>query len=316
MSRRTFVIVNPASGAGATGRRWAGLRPELESSLCGAFETVFTQHPGHATALARNALEEGYDRLVSVGGDGTLNEVVNGLFASDPELGIGDTPLRPEIEVAVVRRGTGGDFARALDLPGHGRGVFAHLGSPRKRALDLGLCTFRDPSGRPRRRAFANVASFGLTGLVDAKINASGKKFGALSFVASTASALLEYRRREVRVAVDGELLHEGPLLLGAAGNAQFFGGGIKITPEASPHDGLLDAVVLTQAGLPEVRKVLDVYSGRHLRWSSARVARGRRVEARSLDGKPCLIDLDGEQPGVLDAEFRLVPGAVFLQLP
>ncbi|MEL6184762.1 MAG: diacylglycerol kinase family protein [Myxococcota bacterium] len=316
MSRRTCVIVNPASGGGATGRAWAGLQPELEARLPGGREIAFTQRPLHATELARSAVERGFDAIVSVGGDGTLNEVVNGLFAPDPELGLGESVLHPGLELSVVRRGTGGDFARSLELPGRGRGVFAHLDSPRRKPMDLGLCTYRTEDGRVRRRAFANVASFGLTGLVDAKINASGKKLGALSFLGSTVSALYEYRRREVRVAVDGQTLHEGPVLLGAAGNASYFGGGIKITPEADPHDGLLDAVVLTHAGPTEVRKVLDVFSGRHVRWSSARVARGRRVEATSLDGKPCLLDLDGEQPGILDAEFRLVADAVILQLP
>lgn len=314
MNRRTMVLVNPTSGGGATGRAWSSLRRGLASAV-GSWDEVFTQRPDHATALARRAVEEGYDQLVVVGGDGTLNEAINGLFPADPEMGIGAEPLRRDLRLGVVRRGTGGDFARYLEIPGRGARVFEHLGSTRSTRLDLGLCTFVDHDGRPRRRAFANVASFGLSGLVDDKINATGKRFGPLSFVGATASALFEYRRRSVRVTVDDQVLHEGPLLLGAAANARYFGGGVQIAPEADPGDGLLDVVLLLNVGPREVVSVLDVYSGRHTRWRSARVARGQVVEATALDER-CLLDLDGEQPGVLDGRFELVPSAVELVLP
>lgn len=315
MSPRTLVIVNPASGGGATGRSWPTLRRGL-SALSGPTEEVFTTRPGHATELARQAILDGFERLVVVGGDGTLNEAVNGLFEVDEEGEIAPRLLRDDIVLAPVRRGTGGDFARLLQLPGTGPRIFAHLSSDRRTRMDLGMCTYTDAEGRRRRRAFANVASFGLSGLVDAKINGSKKGLGAASFVLSIASALLEYRRAPVQIAVDGELLYEGPILVGVAANGAFFGGGVHIAPEARLDDGLLEIVILLEAGPREVMRVLDVYSGRHIRWPSARVARGRILEARVLDTTACLIDLDGEQPGRLDAAFEVLPGAVVLQGP
>lgn len=319
MSLRTKVIVNPASGGGATGRNWARLRHGLDEHL-GSWDEVFTKAPLHATQLARTAVADGYDQLVVVGGDGTLNEAVNGLFAADEEFGIGERPIRPDLRFATVRRGTGGDFARLLDLPGRGKKVFAHLGSDRTASLDLGLCTFVGTDGRRRRRAFANVASFGLSGLVDVKVNQGAKRFGALSFFGSTLAALLEYRRVTVRVEVDRQLQYEGPLVLGAVANGAYFGGGMRIAPDARYDDGQFEVVLLVSAGGREVIRFSDIYSGRHTRWPTARVARGRLIEASIAgeggDKASCLLDLDGEQPGGLNARFELLEGAVQLVLP
>ncbi len=310
---KTLIIVNPESGGGSTGRRFTRLRPALVRAV-GSAEEVFTAHPGHATELARRAVLAGVERLIVIGGDGTLNEVACGLFPADPELGIGAEPIRPGIVLAPVRRGTGGDLARLLGLPGRGPGLFSHLASGRVGPLDLGLCTFVGPDGQRRRRAFVNVASFGLTGLVDEKVNASGKRFGSLSFVGSIVSALFEYRRVPVRVVVDGESFHDGPLLLGAVGNGAYFGGGVRIAPDARLDDGRLEVVLLLEAGPREVGRALDVYSGRHVRWQSARVTGGRVIEADA--DLPCLLDLDGEQPGRLSARFEVLPGAAQIMSP
>lgn len=312
MSVRTMVIVNPASGGGATGRTWPALRGNLESAL-EVWDECFTSAPEQATELARNAIRAGYEQLVVVGGDGTLNEVVNGFFEPDPVLGVQNRRVGSPI-LAPVRRGTGGDFARLLKLPGRGPQVFRHLVGDRVRPLDLGWCRFQNHQGQARCRAFVNVASFGLSGLVDAKVNASSKALGSASFVQAIGAALLEYRRRPVRVRVDGSVLYEGPLVLGAVANGAYFGGGLRIAPEACLDDGLLEVVLLLEAGPREVVRAWQVYSGGHTRWSSARVARGRVIEAEALDEMPCLLDLDGEQPGALSARFEALPAVVSMR--
>ena len=201
MSLRTFLVVNPASGGGSTGRGWTQLRRRLERQI-GRWEEGFTTHAGHAESLVRRAVEAGFERVVVVGGDGTFNEAVCGLFPEDPEFGIAATPMNPNVVLAPVRRGTGGDLARHLGLPGTGDGALRHLVEGHVRPIDLGLCDFVDAAGRPRRRAFANIASFGLSGLVDAKVNDSGKRFGSLSFataMAITMAALAFYLQNSVK---------------------------------------------------------------------------------------------------------------------
>ncbi len=310
-----MVIVNPNSGGGATGRAWTGLRRGLETTL-GCWDEVFTQAPNHATALARNAINTGYDQLIVVGGDGTLNEVVNGLFPEDKEMGIGTEPIRRDVRLAVVRRGTGGDFARNLALPNKGIKVFAHVASSQTISTDLGLCLFQSPSGKVCRRAFINIASFGLSGLVDQKLNFGRKRAGSLSYAGAIISALYSYKRQLVRVLVDNKPLYEGRLLLGAVANAPYFGGGIKIAPDADYSDGRLNIVLLVHIGQREVMNSWSIYSGQHIHWDSVRVARGESIEVSALESTECLLDIDGEQPGMLGATMSVVPDAVQLVLP
>lgn len=316
MSPRALVIVNPQSGGGATGRAWTGLRRSLETTFDGRYwDEVFTKGPLHATAVTRMAIEEGYDQLVVVGGDGTLNEVVNGLFPEDKEMGIGLEPTRPDLRLTVVRRGTGGDFARALALPGTGGRVFNHVLSDRLAPLDLGICTFKARDGSTQRRAFANIASFGLSGLVDQKVNSS-RKGGRLTYVQAILSAVVEYRRQPVQIRVDGDDFYEGHLLLGVVANAPYFGGGLKIAPNADTTDGLFDIVLLSRVGGREVVKALDLYSGRHVRWDKVLTTRAQKMEVSVKDDSACLLDLDGEQPGQLKASFEIVPNAAQLVQP
>lgn len=304
----TFVVVNPSSGGGSTGRNWVGLARALEVRRPRA-EIAFTTGPRHATALVRAAVRRGADEIVVVGGDGTLNEAAEGLFVEDEGMGMGRSLLNEQAVLVPVRRGTGGDFARHLGLVGKGPSVFAHLDDRPARPLDLGICEYTDPAGARCRRAFVNVASFGLSGRVDEKVNASSKRLGGLSFALSAASALLAYRRVPVRVRVDGELVHEGPLVLGAVANGPYFGGGMRIAPGADPSSGRLEVVLLLEQRMREIVRAPQVMSGRHVRWPSARIASGRVIEAEAL-GDACLLDLDGEQPGRLDARFELLPGA------
>ncbi len=315
MPPRACVIVNPASGAGTTGRMW----PEIESALRGVLEVWeprFTAAPGDATRLARQAVLDGFDMLVSIGGDGSMNEVVCGLFRE------GDAPpeerlLRPGVTLAAVRRGTGGDFARMLGQPGALPGSVAHLAGETTRPCDLGHLEFDDHEGKRAQRGFLNIGSFGLSGLVVDKVNRSSKALGGrMSFFLGLAKALLVYRPQAVRIEIDAALFHEGPHITCAVANGQYFGGGMRIAPAAEIDDGRFDVVVQSRRGWREIVSVSDVYSGKHLEWASMRSARGSRIEARPLDpADHVLLDVDGEQPGRLPASFRILPKAVRLKV-
>ena len=314
---RSIVVVNPRSGGGATGRVWPQLSKELRPVL-DHWDEVHTEGPLHATEITRRAVEDGYDQVIVVGGDGTFNEAVNGLFPEDEIFGIGTSPIRPNVRIVPVRRGTGGDFARMFNLRGSGQRVFSHLDSGHELAFDVGLCTFTDEKGHKRRRAFANIGSFGLSGLVVNQVNASKKKGGAFSFLIPTINALMKYHPQKVEVIIDDKLFYEGPMVLGVVANGRFFGGGVKIAPDAQPNDGLLDVVLLLSSGPREIIRITDVLRGRHVKWSTARVAQGRSVTVNIVEeaSSPCLIELDGEQPGILSAQFEVHSGAVQLVVP
>lgn len=312
MSPRTLVIVNPVGGNGRVGRSWPELRAALDRVL-DRWDNQFTLGPGDATRIAREAVGEGYEMIVSVGGDGTMNEIVDGLVtmndAGEPKV------LNPEMIVSPVRLGTGGDFARLLGLPVHLPEAVAHLAKPETAPVDLGMVSFYRPDGSRAHRAFLNIASFGLSGVIDNRVNNTSKALGGrVSFFLGLSQSRLTYRPQQVRVTVDGTEFYQGPIVTVACANGQYFGGGMHFAPEAKLDDGLFDIVIQTRSGLREVASITDLYQGRILSWPSVLHTRGKVVEAAPLSHEQVLLDVDGEQPGALPARFVNLPGALRLK--
>ncbi|MEE2901633.1 MAG: YegS/Rv2252/BmrU family lipid kinase [Myxococcota bacterium] len=315
MSYFTYVIVNPASQSGATGRYWPELQRALNKVLT-KWDFAFTKAPGDATRLSKQAVMDGYEMIVSVGGDGTMNEVVNGLFESEKD---GSNPrlVKDDIIIGAVRSGTGGDFARLFDLPGTIPGSVAHLAGEKTQPCDLGWVEFVDHRGQPKGQAFLNIASFGLSGVVADKINKGSKALGGrISFYINTLRALASYRRQHVRVSVDDEVFVDEPLVTVAIANGQYFGGGMHMAPNAKIDDGEFDVVTQIRAGMKEVLKTSDLYAGRAIHWQSVRSSRGKMIQAIPFrDEANVLLDIDGEQPGRLPARFSNFHKAIRLKL-
>ncbi len=311
MGHRALVIANPASANGATGKRWG----EIEAALNGVlerWEPRFTAKPMDAAALARRAVLDGFEMIVSIGGDGTMNEVVTGLF---DEAGEGKL-LRPGVVLATVRQGTGGDFARMLAQPGGLPEAAAHLAGEATRPCDLGFVSYEAHDGARGWRGFLNIASFGLSAVVVAKVNATSKALGGrVSFFIGLMRGLIGYSPQAVRVRVDGVPFHEGTLITCAVANGQYFGGGMRIAPRATIDDGQLDVVLQVRRGFKEIFGVGDLYSGKSIDWPSVRSTRGREVIAEPVGAERVLIEIDGEQPGRLPAALRVLPGAVQLKV-
>ena len=301
----TFVVVNPASAGGRTGRRWPATARVLHE--LGVEHTVEMTHaPGGATESVRTALRGGAQRIVSVGGDGTLNEVVNGFF---DEAG---APLGAPPTLCVVTSGSGGDFGRTARLPRTQLAALHALQSGRTRAIDAGRIDFDDGT----RRFFLNVADCGIGGEVVARVNRSrykgGGARGSAVFLAASLAALLEYRARPVRVVVDGEVI-ERTVQSVVVANGAFFGGGMRIAPDARLDDGLFDVVIVGSAGRwRSVAAMPSLYRGTHVRRAEVDVRRGRDVRIEHLD-RPLLFDVEGEQVGTTGATLTCLPGAVRL---
>jgi YegS/Rv2252/BmrU family lipid kinase len=307
MPPRLVAIVNPRSANGRTGKAWPHIHEVLRAAV-GELEVRFTERPLHAVELVRAALREGADEIVSVGGDGTNNEVVNGFF--DPQ---GQT-LRPEAILSVVPSGTGGDFRKTLGL---GR-------DPSEAALlfskgvvlpaDVGWLRCAGFNGAEAFHHFLNITSFGIGGLVDDAVNRTTKAFGGkASFFLGTFRAFARYRPQPMRVEVDGAVVYEGPVFNAAVANGQYHGGGMWVAPGADPTDGRLDVVIMgdlgTAAFLGMSRRI---YAGTHLAHPKVLHVRGRHVRATTTGD--ALIDMDGETPGRLPIELGLTPGALRLR--
>ncbi|MCR4425634.1 MAG: diacylglycerol kinase family lipid kinase [Firmicutes bacterium] len=299
------VIVNPTAGHGRTGRMWPDLRSAMESrGLSFSFE--LTKAPWHAAEMAREAALAGAATIIVVGGDGTVNEVVNGLFDSGK-------PVSPGVTMGVVATGSGCDLVRTLGFPREpGKAVDALVRGRVIRA-DVGLVRCRGFDGSTVERHFLNVGDVGLGGDTAAVTNRMGKAMGGfISFLFGAVLSIARYRNKEVRLVLDGEEMPERRVVLVAAANGRYLASGMKIAPDARIDDGLFDVVIvgdLTRLGL--LRNIPKIYPGTHLRNPKVRVVRARRLEV--FGGTESLLELDGEIPGCAPATFEIVPGALQL---
>ena len=309
---RTLLIVNPYAQNGQLGRRWPDLGAALRREL-GSFEAALTASPGDATRLAREAVEAGVDTVVAVGGDGTTNEVVNGFFDGDRARGSGTA-------LAVLPFGTGGDFRKSVGLSPDTRAAARALAERQLRTIDVGHLELTGRDGAPETRIFINVASFGVSGLVDEYVNQTSKRLGGrLSFMLATARAGFTYDNQRVRLVFDGDSAGavDVTVYLVAIANGRYFGGGMKIAPQAELDDGQFDVVAMGDVSKWDLlRHGRRIYNGTHLDLDKVSHRRARTVRAEPVGSDPVRLDVDGETPGVLPATFRLLPGALRLVVP
>jgi YegS/Rv2252/BmrU family lipid kinase len=307
---KTYLIINPHSANGQTGRRW----PELEAQVgkaIGDFGRAFTEGPMHACRLAREAIHKGYECIVAVGGDGTVNEVVNGFFE-------GGRVLNPAAALGLIARGTGGDFRRTFGWALDVGSAVARLGTEETQPFDVGEVQFMDHQGQPATRYFANISSFGASGLVVKTVNESSKALGGkLSFMLGSVRALLKYRDQRVRLTCDDRPAEELPITTVAVANGKYFGGGMQVAPHADTRDGLFHVTIWSGYGLKDFAlKQKSIYSGQHLTWSGTRTLECKTFSAEPAEGQgEVLLDVDGEQPGHLPCRMRVLPSAIRLKV-
>lgn len=302
---RTLVVVNPASAAGSTGKRWKDIKEKLCQSI-GDFEEFLTERPEQATEITAQALDSGYGMIVAVGGDGTLNEVANGFFK-------GKTNRQAQAILGFVPHGTGGDFKRSLGISDW-KQACSRLGETKTRIIDVGHVEFLAHDGRTIDRVFLNVASFGCGGAVSNAVRESSKRLGGrITFLLTTAKTLFHFRDQNVSVSVDDAPECDLRITNYALCNAQFFGGGIKVGPRASLDDGLFDTTIWSGVGLKDfIFKQAMLFNGDHIHDPRTLVGLARKLKASSLE--EVLLDVDGENPGQLPATFSILPSALILK--
>jgi diacylglycerol kinase (ATP) len=301
----TFFLVNPASANGSTSRAW----PEIAHRAAAAGlegETLFSEGPGGVIRIAERAAGMGAEKVVVVGGDGTVNEAVNGLLAA----GAGH-----EVELAVIPRGTGTDFVRTFRIPRELDDAIAVARDGRVREIDAGRVAYRAWDGSDGSAYFANVASAGMSGAVARRANSTSKALGGkASFLWATLAVFARWSNADVSVDVD-DVHRAGSMLDVIVANCEWLGGGMHMTPNARPDDGLFDVLLIGDVTKRDLVQTLPkIYRGTHLPHPKAEELRGRtvRVEAPT----PLPIELDGEQPGTTPVTFEVVPRALRLRVP
>lgn len=303
---KALFIVNPAAGHGAARRRWLAVEPLALGAAPGS-RTAWTTRPGEAGELTVRALEEGFEAVVAVGGDGTFSEALNGFLGASPR-------ARARAALSTWAAGSGCDLARHFGMSGEGA-LLRLLERPILRRLDAGLVEFAGRAGR-ERRYFANVVTMGLGGEVARRVAREGKPWGGtLSYLAAVAKELARSRPKTVSLVVDGRTeAQAGCHLLGVA-NTSTTGGGMKLAPQADPFDGRLELVVVGALSRAELLlRLPSVYAGRHVGKRGVRVSRFSRLTADC--GEDFWLNIDGEAAGRLPASFTVLPAAVPFLLP
>jgi diacylglycerol kinase (ATP) len=306
---KPFLIVNPASASGRTGRHFDAIARAVRAAV-GDFECAFTRERGDGVRLAHEALAAGGQLVVAVGGDGTASEVIDGI-QSDPGA------RAPRTLFGFIPRGTGGDLRRTIGISQDVHGAARALAGRAEVVLDLGRIELTGPGGARAVRHFANVAGLGVSGVVSRNVN-HGLRLpsGKLSFALASARALVGWRDQPVRWRLDGGPWEQGPITALSVCNGRYFGGGMQVAPQARMDDGLFDVVLWQGFGLVDflVKRPM-LYDGTHVRLPNTRVVRARTVEAEPLDGAQVHLDVDGENPGTLPARFSILPGALRIRV-
>ncbi len=318
------IIANPASANGATGLRWSGIEAHLRAEGLD-FDVRFTEAPGHATALARLAADAGAGTVVCAGGDGTLNEVVNGLMAVDDA-------RRPAL--AVIPCGTGVDFARGLNLPHEVDHIAGMLKAGRTRPIDVGTVSFVR-AGQLLSRHFINIAGLGFDGEVSDVVNRQGKRGGSAAYFFTVFKVLAGYQNKRARITLlepdKNERAIDDEFNLIAVCNGRYFGGGMLVSPHADPFDGLFHVILIKAMGRAEfAMNFPKVYRGAHLSHPKVSEHRAREVRVDLLphpnplpshdgraggegEGGRMFLEAEGELFGEAPAHFRMLAGALKL---
>lgn len=303
---RVAVIVNPAARKGGALARWPAIQAELAKRL-GPVEPMFTEAPGHATHLARNGLVRGIRRFVAVGGDGTVNETLNGLL--DP-LG---RLVEPDAVLCPVPAGTANELCRALGHLADAGRAFDAAASPRTQAIDLMRVRCEGLDGRPVDRFGYLIVALGLAATISHRTSQSRwlKKLGEIAYLLMTPGVTLTYRQREVSIEIDGVPAGTRRLFTAMIGNTENGGGGMKLLPGARFDDGVLDLIDVGEVSrLGVLLGILPkLYSGAHVHHPKVRTARGTSFRFDSA-GVETLVDLDGEMVGRLPLEVTVLPQA------
>ena len=291
------VIVNPAAGAGKSIHKWPQIKHTMHNSGL-RFEDEITEAPGHAIELAKSAAIKGYDMVVAVGGDGTLNEVVNGLYQAGS---------LKDVTLGIVSTGTGSDYVRTVGTPRNYEEACRCLVQPRKLLTDLGMVEYTR-NGAPVKRIFINFAGIGF----DAEIvRATTQKFKALgstpSYLMGVLSTFLSYQNQEVSINIDGAA-SENKICTVIVSHGKYGGGGMLVAPHADPADGLLDVTMIDNINKFDLLWSFPrIYKGTHL--THPRVSTKRAKDITLKPAQQMTLQADGELLGQTPARFGVLPG-------
>jgi YegS/Rv2252/BmrU family lipid kinase len=299
---RWLVVLNPNAGKGKGGKDWDIISSLLKRGKL-VFSARFTEGPYHAISLTREGLKEGFRKIITIGGDGTLNEVINGIFSNEA------CPTS-DVTLAMIPVGTGNDWGKMFGIHPDYEEAIRIIGENKVMEHDVGTVDYHEGSVK-KTRYFINIAGLGFESLVVRKSNiqkAKGRGGKAIYFY-NLLTSLLSYRNTRVEIIIDGKKINASVFSVNI-GNGKFCGGGMRQTPDAVPNDGMLDVTIIHDIGKLEIIRNLKIlYDGSILSHPKIDGYRCKKVEVNS--DKVIYSEADGESLGHTPLAFGIIPGSI-----
>lgn len=285
-------IVNPTAGKGK-GKKTAQKLQEYIKDLQVSYEIRYTEREKEAEAIARRAAQEGFKKIVAVGGDGTVYEVLNGMMGMDATLG-------------VIPAGTGNDFARTMNISQDIREALQIILEGKESHIDC---------GQANGRYFINVASIGLDAEI-VKETETIKRYisGTTAYIIGVLKTLLKFKHSSLQIEVDGQIENKDIMLVAVA-NGRYYGGGMKIAPMADVKDGVFDICIIHRISKWKILRLFPtIFSGKHIHVKEVKLYKGKNIK---INGSQTMrLNLDGDIIGNTPVEFKLIPQALKVIIP
>lgn len=311
-NNKWLVVVNPKASVGKSEKDWPMIKQLLINEGF-VFDDILTEYPRHAIEIVRNAIiEKGYRKVISVGGDGTNNEVINGIFTQDA------VPTN-EITMATIPIGTGNDWRRTFDIPLEYDQVIKIIKVGHTYAHDIGKLKYYD-DGNTRIRYFLNAAGTGLDEMVCHSTNLMKQqgKGGTIRYLISLVKCILTYKVTHIQLTIDNELVFDDYILNLSIGNGRFNGGGMMTMPNAIPNDGLLDVTVIKKVSIFKfAANVKNIYDGSFIKKiNEVKTFRGKNIHIVSIPPHSLKVETEGENLNNSPFDIEVLPMAINMVIP
>ncbi len=305
MDQKYYVIVNPNAGKRKGEKDWNQISALL-TEVGFEYEYVFTQAKNHAIHLSFDAISKGYKHIIVTGGDGTLNEVVNGILSQE-------LVPSPEIKLGMIPVGTGNDWGRMYGISKNYAEAIHTIKESKTFIQDAGKVEYYE-NGKKQSRYFINIAGIGYDALVAKKTNKMKEKGsgGPFSYLINLFLGLLQYKFASLTLNIDGEERFRGKIFSMCVGLCKYNGGGMMQLPNAIPDNGLFDITLIKKASkFKVITNIKNLYDGSFVSLKEVETYTGKKVEIYASNSKPLLLEADGESLGESPFSFEMIPKSI-----
>jgi len=304
MYQKTTVIMNPASAGGKTARHLGTIKNMIVSHICKTPDFRVTEKPWDAALFTKNAIEQDASLLIVAGGDGTIQEVVNGYFDKNRMIGA-------KCSLGILNCGTGGGLAQSLGIPGSIKSQIDMIREGSVHKIDCGRVQYYDHKHQYKTRYFINELQFGIGGTVVRQTGILKKRLGGnLAFGITTLKSVFTHPNQHLQIKVDAEKDINGLFTGIVVANGAYTGGGMNLTPGAKTDDGFFNILLIKDLSIKDrLIAFSKIYSGKHIKNGKFSYFTAKTLNVSSKE--PVLVEADGELLGNLPCSVQIVPKAI-----